>query len=180
LVKCMPKTGRTHQIRVHLQHLGYPIANDPCYGGSLFESNALPPYGGLPAKEDGSNVDADEKSGGKEIGISRARQGEGRGIPITRKIPAELELLIEMKDDLCGECKSGSYWTNPRRHCSHIWLHALSYTKQPQPHITEGTGVGVGWSFNVPRPIWAEEGFDSKLACSSPLEHDPNFLLRER
>ena len=28
LVKCFPQTGRTHQIRVHLKHLGYPIAND--------------------------------------------------------------------------------------------------------------------------------------------------------
>ena len=32
LLKCEPLTGRTHQIRVHLQHLGYPIANDPMYG----------------------------------------------------------------------------------------------------------------------------------------------------
>lgn len=31
IVYCKPKTGRTHQIRVHLQYLGYPIANDPLY-----------------------------------------------------------------------------------------------------------------------------------------------------
>jgi hypothetical protein len=29
-------TGRTHQLRLHLQALGNPIANDPCYGGQLF------------------------------------------------------------------------------------------------------------------------------------------------
>lgn len=28
VVKCYPLTGRTHQIRVHLKHLGFPIAND--------------------------------------------------------------------------------------------------------------------------------------------------------
>lgn len=31
IVQCRPLTGRTHQIRVHLQYLGFPIANDPIY-----------------------------------------------------------------------------------------------------------------------------------------------------
>ncbi|XP_062974940.1 pseudouridylate synthase RPUSD2 isoform X2 [Elgaria multicarinata webbii] len=31
VVKCYPYTGRTHQIRVHLQFLGHPIVNDPIY-----------------------------------------------------------------------------------------------------------------------------------------------------
>ncbi|KAL2643993.1 hypothetical protein R1flu_011580 [Riccia fluitans] len=31
IVRCEPVTGRTHQIRVHLQHLGHPIANDNLY-----------------------------------------------------------------------------------------------------------------------------------------------------
>ncbi|XP_075964540.1 pseudouridylate synthase RPUSD2 [Anarhichas minor] len=32
VVRCLPVTGRTHQIRVHLQYLGFPILNDPIYG----------------------------------------------------------------------------------------------------------------------------------------------------
>ena len=31
LVECLPHTGRQHQIRVHLLHLGYPIAGDKLY-----------------------------------------------------------------------------------------------------------------------------------------------------
>mmetsp|Transcript_21008 Transcript_21008/g.35047 ORF Transcript_21008/g.35047 Transcript_21008/m.35047 type:complete len:187 (-) Transcript_21008:154-714(-) len=32
LVECIPKTGRTHQIRVHLTHIGHPIIGDDIYG----------------------------------------------------------------------------------------------------------------------------------------------------
>ncbi|TWT29819.1 RluA family pseudouridine synthase [Blastopirellula retiformator] len=32
-VKALPKTGRTHQIRVHLAHAGHPVLCDPHYGG---------------------------------------------------------------------------------------------------------------------------------------------------
>tara|TARA_B110000037_G_scaffold124575_1_gene141915 strand:- start:261 stop:1187 length:927 start_codon:yes stop_codon:yes gene_type:complete len=48
LVRCKPRTGRTHQIRVHLDHIGFPIVGDKIYGQpaevflSIFEENPLP------------------------------------------------------------------------------------------------------------------------------------------
>ena len=32
LVECRLETGRTHQIRVHLRHIGHPVLGDPVYG----------------------------------------------------------------------------------------------------------------------------------------------------
>ncbi len=32
VVRCFPRTGRTHQIRVHLAYIGHPIVCDPLYG----------------------------------------------------------------------------------------------------------------------------------------------------
>lgn len=32
LIKCKLETGRTHQIRVHLNYIGHPVVNDPVYG----------------------------------------------------------------------------------------------------------------------------------------------------
>jgi 23S rRNA pseudouridine1911/1915/1917 synthase len=31
-IKCQLESGRTHQIRVHMQHIGHPIVGDPVYG----------------------------------------------------------------------------------------------------------------------------------------------------
>ncbi len=34
LVECQLETGRTHQIRVHMKHIGHPLFNDARYGGN--------------------------------------------------------------------------------------------------------------------------------------------------
>jgi len=35
VVKCVLETGRTHQIRVHMKHIGHPLFNDSRYGGDV-------------------------------------------------------------------------------------------------------------------------------------------------
>ena len=35
LIECRLETGRTHQIRVHMKHLGHPLFNDERYGGNI-------------------------------------------------------------------------------------------------------------------------------------------------
>ena len=37
LVECKLKTGRTHQIRVHLSYIGYPVEGDPLYAGKKYD-----------------------------------------------------------------------------------------------------------------------------------------------
>lgn len=45
LIECRPRTGRTHQIRVHLRHAGHPIVGDNTYGGRpLLLSNLKSDY----------------------------------------------------------------------------------------------------------------------------------------
>jgi 23S rRNA pseudouridine1911/1915/1917 synthase len=38
LIKLTPKTGRTHQLRVHMMAIGHPMVGDTMYGGRIFRT----------------------------------------------------------------------------------------------------------------------------------------------
>ena len=41
LIECRLETGRTHQIRVHMDHLGHPLIGDPLYGMAETRARSL-------------------------------------------------------------------------------------------------------------------------------------------
>ncbi len=41
LIECKLETGRTHQIRVHLNYIGYPVVNDPLYSNKKIINNSF-------------------------------------------------------------------------------------------------------------------------------------------
>ena len=53
LIECRLETGRTHQIRVHLAHIGHPLLGDATYGTG-FKTKATPAAAGGPGRAGGS------------------------------------------------------------------------------------------------------------------------------
>ncbi len=135
IVQCLPVTGRTHQLRVHLQFLGHPVANDPIYcnqrvfGPGLAAGDAL-------SDNDDDIISRLSKMGKSEVAEAMAYHDEI--MEEYNKKKAE-----KMTGYLCEICDTPLY-SDPGVHELGIYLHAKRYA------CDQGR-----WAYETPLPDWA-------------------------
>ncbi|MGH2340595.1 RluA family pseudouridine synthase [Segnochrobactraceae bacterium EtOH-i3] len=90
LVACRLETGRTHQIRVHMAHIGHPLVGDPSYGtGFRTKVNRLP-------EEVATAVTEFPRQALHAGLLAFAHPANGEVARFRSPIPADMEGLIEM------------------------------------------------------------------------------------
>ncbi|KAH7026050.1 pseudouridine synthase [Microdochium trichocladiopsis] len=137
ILRCLPVTGRTHQLRVHLQHLGHPIQNDPIYANQKV-------WGARLGRDDAAaseNTDEDiisrlDRMGKQEVADAVAYHDEM--VDEYYKKKAE-----KMSGELCDVCDTPLY-TDPGEQELSLWLHSLRYED-----------AGGQWRYVSPLPQWA-------------------------
>lgn len=157
IVRCLPLTGRTHQLRVHLQFLGHPITNDPIYSNQ----KVFGPNLGKDAAESDDDEDIMTRLG--RMGKSEVAEAEAYHDELVDDYnKKKAEKMTGEKCDLCGT----DLYSDPGAHELGIYLHAKKYAD------AEGS-----WSYESPLPDWAlpPAGYDGPVeatADSDPLAVD--------
>lgn len=86
-VRVKLETGRTHQIRVHLAHAGYPIVGDPLYG----RRRALPP---APTAELAALLAGFKRQALHATRLAFAHPRGGRDVVVEAPVPADFAALL--------------------------------------------------------------------------------------
>ncbi len=86
-VRVMLETGRTHQIRLHLSHAGYPLVGDPVYGRRL-----VIPRGATPELAEALRGFRRQALHAAKIVFPHPRTG--RDVQVESKLPADMRGLI--------------------------------------------------------------------------------------
>ena len=153
LVRCLPLTGRTHQIRVHLQFLGHPIANDPIYANQRVFGPSLG-AASTSDSDDESILARLERMGKDEVAEAVAYHDEMVAAYERRKA----ERMTGERCDVCGT----ELYSDPGEHELGIYLHALRYAD-----------LKGKWSYETALPGWAlpPEGMEGPREATR--ESDP-------
>jgi 23S rRNA pseudouridine1911/1915/1917 synthase len=93
LVRCQLQTGRTHQIRVHMQHLGHPLLGDQLYGLPPQEQRSLMNRGGY-SEEAREAVLAFPRQALHAAEIHFIHPVTGEEMELTSDLPEDLRSLI--------------------------------------------------------------------------------------
>ena len=104
-VRLRPKTGRTHQLRLHLAHIGYPILCDRLYGGH-HQITERELSGEVPLAAGGQWSSDDDRSSAKPSAVLRrqclhARRlefdhpADGRRMAFEATIPGDIRAVID-------------------------------------------------------------------------------------
>ena len=150
IVKCLPKSGRMHQIRVHLQYLGFPIANDPLYNSTIFgpEKGKNGEFGksrdqlieDMIKHHSVENwIESDEYKKCRQTSDNLDNTSDDK----MNDVAAETVDNSEYFDEHCVECRT--VYKDPPPDTLVMYLHALRYTCQHQ-----------GWSYSTEMPDWAK------------------------
>ncbi len=84
------KTGRTHQIRVHMQHIGHPVVGDPDYGGRSQRLIEYPDH--LPMFRDMMTIIKRQALHAARLGFSHPRTR--KYVEFSSPLPADMEQLL--------------------------------------------------------------------------------------
>jgi len=87
LLRCRLRTGRTHQIRVHLKHLGHPIVGDPVYSG--------PQWRGIPDKRVQKTLSSLERQMLHAAKITFVHPRTGETVSFEAPLPRDFAEVLE-------------------------------------------------------------------------------------
>jgi 23S rRNA-/tRNA-specific pseudouridylate synthase len=165
IVRCQPLTGRTHQLRLHLQKLGFPIVNDSEYGNILLVDNKNLLHSTVTKNNNNDVKVAEAPEGGDE---DNDDDDDGPILPgLTNLDQINNQMSIEEKIQItCGAChltnniNAGELFENRfdelRKNC--LNLHALQFQLLNPTNKTE---IVNDWK--VPLPEWCDGNLAGKL-----------------
>lgn len=91
LVECILETGRTHQIRVHMKHIGHPLFNDERYGGDqILRGTQSSTYNSF--IRNCFDICPRQALHARTLGFKHPRTG--KEMDFTTKLPADLTALL--------------------------------------------------------------------------------------